>query len=95
MKAESRTSRLSPAAERDISARLGILLGQIQAVQRMVSDERPCQEVLHQVVSARSAADAIGRRLWAEYLLQVVAVGKESTISELARTFDRMGLHRL
>lgn len=52
----------------DSSKRLARISGQISGIQKMIADQRPCAEILQQVVAVRSALDQIGIGLLTEHL---------------------------
>lgn len=52
----------------DSEKRLARIAGQIGGIQRMVDDQRPCADILQQVVAVRSALDQLGVLLLTEHL---------------------------
>ena len=56
-----------PAAKpRRLQHRLRRAEGQVRAVQRMLDDQRPCEEVVTQLLAARSALDQVIREVLTE-----------------------------
>jgi CsoR family transcriptional regulator, copper-sensing transcriptional repressor len=47
--------------------------GQVRGVQRMLDDNRPCEEIVTQLLAARSALDQIMRELLTERVTECVA----------------------
>ena len=47
--------------------------GQVRAVQRMLDDDRPCHEVVTQLLAARSALDQVIREVVSEHVAECVA----------------------
>ena len=45
----------SPALKADVVTRLRRIEGQVRGVQRMIEEERECDEILHQIAAVRSA----------------------------------------
>ena len=48
---------------RDVLVRLRRLEGQIRGLQRLISEERACRDVLTQYLAARAALEEVGTRL--------------------------------
>lgn len=47
--------------------------GQVRAVQRMIDESRPCEEVVTQLLAARSALDQVVREMLSERVAECVA----------------------
>ncbi len=53
-----------PKSEKDaLVVRLRKIRGQIQAVERLVSEDADCTDILNQVISARSALKSLGEKI--------------------------------
>lgn len=50
------------------SKRINRIAGQVAGIQRMIDDERTCNEILQQVTAVRSALDQLGVTLLTEHL---------------------------
>ena len=50
------------------SKRINRIVGQVAGIQRMIDDERTCNEILQQVTAVRSALDQLGVTLLTEHL---------------------------
>jgi len=57
-----------PPAEREILNRLKRVEGQVRALQQMITDQRSCEEVLTQVISARAALDRTAAHVVTAYI---------------------------
>ncbi len=57
-----------PLAE-DIATRLRRIEGQIRGIQKMMEDQRECEDILTQTMATRSALDQVGARIM-EYHLE-------------------------
>lgn len=60
---------LSEATRNDMAQRLKRIEGQARGIQRMLEEERDCQEVLNQIAAMRAATHAIGMQLLEEFVL--------------------------
>jgi DNA-binding FrmR family transcriptional regulator len=60
---------LSEEMRARIVHRLRRLEGQVRGVQRMVEDDRDCQEVLHQLAAIKAAAHSLGAVILEHYVL--------------------------
>jgi CsoR family transcriptional regulator, copper-sensing transcriptional repressor len=53
-----------PKSEKDaLILRLRKIRGQVQAIERLVSEDADCTEILNQVISARSALKSLGEKI--------------------------------
>ena len=57
---------------RDVHHRLRRAEGQVRAVQRMLDDQRPCEEVVTQLLAARRALDQVIRQVLTERIGECV-----------------------
>lgn len=48
--------------------RLRIVQGHLEAIHRMVEEERPCREILHQLSAVQGALEQVRRQLLEAYL---------------------------
>lgn len=60
---------LSEATRNDMAQRLKRIEGQARGIQRMLEEERDCQEILNQIAAMRAATHAIGMQLLEEFVL--------------------------
>jgi DNA-binding FrmR family transcriptional regulator len=55
---------IHPKNEKDaLVTRLRKIRGQVQAIERLVSEDADCTEILNQVISARSALKSLGEKI--------------------------------
>ena len=66
----------------DIGSRLAKIAGHVQAVKRMVDEERTCEEILLQIGAVKSALDKVGRLVLQGHLEGCVLEGIRSGNSE-------------
>jgi DNA-binding FrmR family transcriptional regulator len=74
--------------------RLSRIEGHIRGVKTMVSESRPCPEVLVQIAAIRGALDRVARMILDEHLSECVARAAregniDSEIEELKAALDR------
>ena len=62
-------SHLDAATRNDIIQRLKRIEGQARGIQRMMEEERDCQDVLHQIAAMRAATHALNMQLLQEFVL--------------------------
>ena len=62
-----------PTNPRPLQHRLRRAEGQVRAVQRMLEEDRPCEEVVTQLLAARSALDHVIRAVVTERVGECVA----------------------
>ena len=55
-------------ARKKLLTRVNRVAGQIAGVQRMVSEDRYCVDILHQIAAVRSALDSLGVELLTKHL---------------------------
>ncbi|MEA5534386.1 metal-sensing transcriptional repressor [Crocosphaera sp. XPORK-15E] len=73
----------SEASLKQIINRLSRIEGHIRGVKTMVSESRPCPEVLIQLAAVRGAVDRVSRLILDEHLNECVArAAKEGNIEE-------------
>jgi len=63
---------LSSEAQGDMLARMRRIEGQARGVQRMISEDRDCLEILTQLASLRSAAYSVSVALTQHFALQCI-----------------------
>ncbi|MDP2659566.1 MAG: metal-sensitive transcriptional regulator [Dehalococcoidia bacterium] len=52
-----------PATQSDLTVRLHRIEGQVRGIERMLDEERPCEEVLVQLLAVRTAIDRVTSQL--------------------------------
>ncbi len=63
----------APAQVKRLGDRLRRAEGQVRGVQRMLDDNRPCEEVVTQLLAARSALDQVIREVLTERVAECLA----------------------
>ncbi|MGK7941153.1 MAG: metal-sensing transcriptional repressor [Crocosphaera sp.] len=91
---KSHTHIHSEASLKQIINRLSRIEGHIRGVKTMVSESRPCPEVLIQLAAVRGAIDRVSRMILDEHLNECVARAAqegniEEELQELKAALDR------
>ncbi len=73
--ARPRTSKSYAADKASLVTRLNKIEGQVGGIRRMVEEDRYCIDVLQQIASMRSAADAVAQILLADHIRGCVTEG--------------------
>ncbi len=84
----------SDASLRQIINRLSRIEGHVRGIKTMVTESRPCPEVLIQVAAVRGAIDRVARLILDEHLSECITRAAkegniESEIEELKAALDR------
>ena len=80
--------------QQNLHRRLKRIIGQLNAIDRMIDDENiPCEDVLVQVNAAKSAMHSVGRIILEGHLKHCVLDGikhgdAEKTLDEFAKAID-------
>ncbi len=67
---------MDDAEKQRVLNRLRRIEGQVRGLQRMVDEERPCQEVLTLLAGVKQALDATGEAVFERYLAQCQEEGQ-------------------
>ncbi len=81
-------------AQDAITLRLKRVEGQIRGLQRMIEEESHCEQVLTQLLAARSALDQIGLLVMSNYLDTCLASGDEEEVRDNALRIFHLILSR-
>ncbi len=73
---------ISPSARQDVRNRLSRIEGQARGVQRMLDEDRSCQEILQQLMAIRSAAHQASLILVRNHALECLRHPDESMSTE-------------
>ncbi len=73
-----RLSKSYAADKASLMARLNKMEGQVRGIRRMVEEDRYCVDILQQIASLRSAADAVAQILLADHIRGCVTDGVRS-----------------
>ena len=90
---------MGPDLKRKLSARLRRVQGQVGALERMLSDDEDCVDVLLQISAAQGALAKVGEQLLAHHIETCVAEAFEegskgdraAVVHELVDVFSRYG----
>jgi DNA-binding FrmR family transcriptional regulator len=72
---------MSPEAQKELVARMRRIEGQARGVQRMISEDRDCVEILTQLASLRSAAYSASVALAEQYAVQCLHSANQETLA--------------
>jgi len=83
-----------PESLRLIINRLSRIEGHVRGIKQMVSESRPCPDVLMQIAAVRGALDRVARRILDEHLTECMARAAEdgsidTEIAALKAALDR------
>lgn len=78
----------------NLHRRLKKIIGQVQAIDRMVDEDVPCEDVLSQINAAKSALHSCGRVVLEGHIQHCVRDGVESgnvdkALSDLTKAVER------
>ena len=78
----------------NLHRRLRKILGQVQAIDRMIEEDIPCEDVLSQINAAKSALHKVGQVILEGYINHFVRDGiehgdVEKTISDFTKAVER------
>jgi DNA-binding FrmR family transcriptional regulator len=84
---------------RSVRARLRRIAGQVAAIDRMVGEDRPCTDVVHQLAAVQAALSKVGKVVLTEHVGACVADalrdddarGRKGKLNELMAVFCRYG----
>ena len=77
----------------NIHRRMKKIIGQLNAIDRMVDEDRPCEDVIMQINAAKSALHKVGQRVLEGHLHHCVKEGIEhgdaqKTIEDFAKAIE-------
>lgn len=80
--------------EENLHRRLRKIIGQVQAIDRMIEEDVPCEDVITQVNAAKSALHKVGQIILEGHLQHCVRDGiergdAEETIARFAKAVER------
>ncbi len=78
-----------------VTARLRRIEGQVKGIQRMLEENRPCEDVITQIMAVRAALDKVALGVMAEHMEDCLAESatseqKKATIERALTLFLRM-----
>ena len=84
---------MTPAQKKSLATRLNRISGQVAGLQKMLSEDRYCIDMLTQLAALRSALDAAGIELLTNHLHSCVA-GYSRTRHPCAKKLTQSQLHQ-
>ena len=78
----------------NLHRRLNKIIGQVQAINRMVDEDVPCEDILSQINAAKSALHGVGKVVLEGHIQHCVKDGlthgdAEKTIEKLTKAVER------
>ena len=87
-------TRRSDELKANITKRLNRIEGQVRGVNKMIDEDKYCDDVLIQIVSIKSALDSVSKLILENHmrgcLVRDIQNGYDETITELLTTIGRM-----
>ena len=78
---------------KEVLNRISRAIGHLQAVKRMVEEERDCAEVLVQLAAVKSAVNNIGKIILKDHIdhciVQAVKTGDNKALEDLSEAVDK------
>jgi len=83
----------SPEQTRALVNRMSRAIGHMEAVKKMIEEERDCSEVLIQLSAVRSAINNIGKLILQEHIdhcvIDAVESGDRQVLEDLSKAIDK------
>jgi DNA-binding FrmR family transcriptional regulator len=77
----------------NLHRRLAKILGQVQAIDRMIDEEIPCEDILSQLNAAKSALNKVGQVVLEGHIrhcvLNAVRQGDEEALESFTKAIER------
>ena len=77
----------------NLHRRLAKIIGQLKAIDRMIDEDIPCEDVLSQISSAKSALNKVGQVILEGHIdhcvRDAVAEGDEQKLKSFAKAIER------
>ena len=77
----------------NLHRRLAKILGQVQAIDRMIDEEIPCEDILSQLNAAKSALNKVGQVVLEGHIrhcvLNAVRQGDEEALENFTKAIER------
>ena len=77
----------------NLHRRLAKILGQVQAIDRMIDEEIPCEDILSQLNAAKSALNKVGQGVLEGHIrhcvLNAVRQGDEEALENFTKAIER------
>ena len=86
---ETKTGYLAPASKRRLVHRVNRVVGHLNAIKRMIQDERCADDILIQVAATRSAVGQIAAKILEEHLAECMSNCMEGSRVEINQRISR------
>ena len=73
----------------NLHRRLKKIIGQVQAIDRMIDEDIPCEDILAQINAAKSALHKAGQVVLEGHIKHCVRDGLELTIAKFTKAVER------
>lgn len=73
-----------------LHARMKRIIGQLQAIERMIDDDTPCEDVLTQISAAKSALNKVGQLVLEGHINHCIKDAIESGDTEKLANFTKV-----
>jgi len=78
----------------DLTTRLNRIEGQVRGVNKMINEDKYCDNIMIQIVAIKSALDSVSKKVLEDHmrtcLPRDIADGQDEVINELLTTIGRM-----
>ena len=91
---EERKAEHTGELKSSLVKRLNRIEGQIRGIKKMVEEDVYCDEILHQIMSAKASLDGVSKELLKAHInsciVRQIKEGKEEVVDELMVTIKKM-----
>ncbi len=91
---EERKAEHTDSLKDSLVKRLNRIEGQIRGIKKMVEEDVYCDEILHQIMSAKASLDGVSKELLKAHInscvVRQIKEGKEEVVDELMVTIKKM-----
>ena len=86
---ETKTGYMTPEAKRRLVNRINRAAGHLQAIKKMIEEDRCADDVLIQVAAARSAVGQIAAKILEEHLADCMTTCMEGSPEEITKRVSK------
>ena len=91
---DERKAEHADELKKSLEKRLNRIEGQIRGIKKMVEEDIYCDEILHQIMSAKASLDGVSKELLKAHInscvVRQIKEGKEEVVDELMVTIKKM-----
>ena len=91
---DERKAEHADELKKSLEKRLNRIEGQIRGIKKMVEEDIYCDEILHQIMSAKASLDGVSKELLKAHInscvVRQIKEGKEEVVEELMVTIKKM-----